>query len=322
MSFFRSILVAAGVLAAALVPATAESNVGGRQVNVMVFSDDADEDTIPRDNRIFNRVFARIQESLNLRGYQVFDETATSQNFTEVHKVRRIDAEFIEIARSVQPTINVAVIFQIYASVVRGEYAALQRPKVRIAGRMLNVRSGQFIGAFEVKEFPLEPLPRSCDDRECLLEHIGDYAGDLGNALGETLADKLTGFVQPSDSQANSVVAAPVVAGPVAVTAPAPTGTRPAEGCVGMEQDNFVLRFKEFEDSQINAFESLLANFGCYQHHSTLRSQRGLIEFMYVTSSGDARLSRNLRLLLDYVQTNGNVAKTGNVFEITQVRTR
>ena len=299
----------------------AQSDLMSRNVTVLVFSDDADEDTIPRDNRIFNRVIARIQETLSLRGFQVFDETATTQDFTDTHRVRRGDAEVIEIARSITPPINVAVVFQIYASVVRGEYQTLRRPKIRIAGRMLNVRSGQFMGSFEVSDFTLSPLPRSCEDRECLLEEVGKYANDLAVALGETLADKLEGFVIPSAPAIVGQPGEPLVSKDGApITSGAPV-VGSGNGCAGMP-DTFILRFKEFEDDQINQFESLLATFGCYTHHTTIRSHRGLVEFAYDTSSGDARLSRNLRLLMDYVNTRGNVQKNGNVFEVTQVRTR
>lgn len=328
---FKSLLASLALLAGLAAPAAAQtvpqSDLMSKNVTVMVFSDDADEDTIPRDNRIFNRVIARIQESMNLRGFQVFDETATSMEFTETHRVRRVDGEFLEIARSVKPTIHVAVIFQIYASVVRSEFGTLQRPRIRIPGRILNVRTGQFIGSFEVKEFTLDPLPRSCEDRDCLLEHVGDYANDLGNALGETLADKLAGFTIPSNPQItglaeNGAEVEMSLNAPAPLEAPVAVATPNAgNGCVGMP-DTFIIRFKEFEDAQINQFESLLASFGCYTHHATIRSQRGLVEFSYDTSSGDARLSRNLRILLDYAETKGTVAQTGNIFEVTQIRTR
>lgn len=329
-SLIAALALAAGLAAPVAAQTIPQSDLMSRNVTVMVFSDDADEDTIPRDNRIFNRVVARIQESMNLRGFQVYDETATSMGFTETHRVRRTDGEFLEIARSVKPTINVAVIFQIYASVVKSEFQTLQRPRIRIPGRILNVRTGQFIGSFEVKEFTLDPLPRSCEDRECLLEHVGDYANDLGNALGETLADKLTGFVLPTEPQITGEGAAQTDTGiaevaPSGAAAPvnaaAPAANPNGNGCVGMP-DTYIIRFKEFEDAQINQFESLLASFGCYTHHATIRSQRGLIEFAYDTSSGDARLSRNLRLLLDYAGSKGTVAQTGNIFEVTQIRTR
>ncbi|MBH0236850.1 hypothetical protein [Methylobrevis albus] len=310
MKFFArtcaALLIAIGLVA----PAAAQSDLGRRNVTVMVFSDDADVDTIPRDNRIFNRVITQLQETMNLRGFQVFDETSTTMGFTDVNRTRRTDAEFLEISRSVTPRINVAVIFQIYASVVRSEHANILRPKVRIAGRMLNVHSGQFIGAFEVAEFPLQPLPRSCTDSECLLETIGAEARMIANALGETLADKLEGFVVADEAAGAEGTA-------VAATAAA----APAPDCAGMP-DTFVLRFREFDDDQINQFEPIMSKFGCYTGHATLRSMRGLVEYTYNTSSGDGRMSRNLRLLLDYLGTKGTVAQTGNVFDVTQIRTR
>ncbi len=48
---------------------------------VVVMGEDADEDSVPRGNRIFQRVIAELSETMNLRGYNVYDETAVGDGF-------------------------------------------------------------------------------------------------------------------------------------------------------------------------------------------------------------------------------------------------
>ena len=118
--------------------------------NVIIFGDDADKDTIPRKNRIFNRVINALSNQLNEQGIDVFDETAITLDKGFVQgRTRRTDAEIIDISRLVtRPPIDVAVIFQIYASAKQLSY--ITKIKTRISGRLLAVKTGQKLGNFEV----------------------------------------------------------------------------------------------------------------------------------------------------------------------------
>ncbi len=44
----------------------------------MVFGDDADEDTVPRNSRVFNRVIHALRSQLDDKGFDVYDETAVT----------------------------------------------------------------------------------------------------------------------------------------------------------------------------------------------------------------------------------------------------
>ncbi len=102
---------------------------------VVVMGEDADEDSVPRGNRIFQRVIAELSETMNLRGYNVYDETAVAMGFTQPNRVRRRDAELIEVARAVSsPPLDVVAVFQIYASATKSAYSDIVRPEVRIPG--------------------------------------------------------------------------------------------------------------------------------------------------------------------------------------------
>ncbi|WP_460005942.1 hypothetical protein [Methylorubrum rhodinum] len=152
---------------------------------------------MPRGNRIFQRVIAELSETMNMRGYNVYDETAVAMGFTQANRVRRRDAELIEVARAVQnPPLEVVAVFKIYASASKSAYSDIVRPEVRIPGRLLTVRTGQSLGSFEVAGLQLPPLPQGCD-RECLLERVGAEAKAIAGDVAAALAAKLDGVIAP-----------------------------------------------------------------------------------------------------------------------------
>ena len=68
---------------------------------IVVMGEDSDEDSVPRGNRIFQRVIAELGETMNVRGYNVYDETAVAMGLTQPGRVRRRDAELIDVARAI-----------------------------------------------------------------------------------------------------------------------------------------------------------------------------------------------------------------------------
>ena len=193
----RTILGAAPAAFALILGLSAAPALAQGKPNVVVMGEDADEDAVPRGNRIFQRVIAELSETMNLRGYNVYDETAVAMGFTQPNRVRRRDAELIEVARAVSnPPLDVVAIFQIYASASKSAYSDIVRPSVRIPGRLLNVRTGQSLGSFEVAGVQLPPLPQGCD-RECLLERVGAEAKTIAGDVAAALTAKLDGFVAP-----------------------------------------------------------------------------------------------------------------------------
>ncbi|BAQ50200.1 MULTISPECIES: hypothetical protein [Methylobacterium] len=282
---------------------------------VVVMGEDADEDSVPRGNRIFQRVIAELSETMNLRGYNVYDETAVAMGFTQPNRVRRRDAELIEVARAVSsPPLDVVAVFQIYASATKSAYSDIVRPEVRIPGRLLNVRTGQSLGSFEVAGVQLPPLPQGCD-RECLLERVGAEAKVITGDVAAALTAKLDGVVAPrrgADPGAASVpgaVAAPVAGGP--------TG----EACGGLPTA-YVVRLNGFSAQEVQAAEEYMAAFRCYEHHRPVRSGASAAEYWYETRSDSARLGRNLRLMLEHMSAPGQVQFSGNTFVLSRVATR
>ncbi len=295
---------------------------GPRGPNIMIAGEDADKDTIPRGNRNFNRIERAIAEQLVARGFKVFDETAITRDILPQGGVRRQLPELLETAKLAQAPIDVIVVFQIYASVrpilaVRDTF----KPFIRVDGRMIRVRGGQDLGGYEFGsdiEFP--PIPGVCVNgdppRECLLESFGNEARLIGSSVGNALATKLAGYLR-ADIDPGLPPPPPglVPGGPgpiVAVPGPVPLEARPI--CDGMDGTPYVLRIRDFDGPELNRLEEAFTGFACYEHHRIVRSQPGMTDYWYETRADQARLTRNLRFVLEYMNLPGTVSLTaGNV---------
>ena len=288
--------------------------------NIVVMGEDADEDSVPRGNRIFQRVITELSETMNLRGYNVYDETAVAMGITQANRVRRRDAELIEVARAVQnPPLDVVAVFQVYASASKSAYSDIVRPEVRIPGRLLNVRTGQSLGAFEVAGLQLPPLPQGCD-RECLLERVGAEAKSIAADVASALTAKLDGVIAPrrgADAGASPNPLPNALPG----AEPPPAAVAGGESCGGLPTA-YVVRLNGFSPQEVQAAEEYMAAFRCYEHHRPVRSSGASAEYWYETRSDSARLGRNLRLMLEHMSAPGQVQFSGNTFVVSRVATR
>jgi hypothetical protein len=157
--------------------------------------------------------------------------------------------------------------------------------------------------------------------RECLLESFGNEARLIGSAVGNGLATKLAGYLRadfdpglPPGPPPPGVV--PGGPGPVVVApGPVPVEARPI--CDGMDGTPYVLRIRDFDGPELNRLEEAFTGFACYEHHRIVRSQPGLTDYWYETRADQARLTRNLRFVLEYMNLPGTVSVTaGNVIVV------
>jgi hypothetical protein len=267
----------------------------GDQPNILVMGEDADHDTVARDRRIFKRVLDTLAEEMNNEGFRVYDEVAvTLDGFTQ-GRTRRSNAEIIDIARSVKSApIDVAVIFSIHPTIQERDHA--RKLRVRISGRLLNVRSGRRLNNFDVESPSASSLPSDCD-RDCELERVGSEARYLARDLGAVLARKLDWLVsargdrfedrRPDDDDSRS-------------------GLTTA----------YVLTFSGFARREINNIEDIITAFSGYEHLRTISSSLRTQEYWYETSSGSARLNRNLRLMLEDLGIRARLVHAGNEFTL------
>ncbi len=266
----------------------------GDKPNILVLNEDYDDDAVPASSRIHKRVLRAIDNQLGDMGLATYDETTVGldQGFAQ-GRVRRSDAEIIDIARSIsRPPIDVAVIYTIYASLKQKPH--ISKVKVRIEGRMLNVKTGRNLGSFEVKTPKEWTAPAQCN-RECVLEIVGDDSRIIANDLGAVLGEKLSWLVK-SDHD----VAAGGGGFPMAYT----------------------LEFDDFSPAEMMEIEEYLVIFSGYKTHRPIYSGARRAEIWYESSIKSAKLTRNLNKMLAQLDLRGLVQFSGNTVKIDKITLR
>ena len=264
-------------------------------VNLLIMIEDADKDSIPRDSRINKRVHASISQQLN-QIVDVYDETSITLNKFKQGRVRRTDAELLDIARSItRPPIDIVVVLSTYASVKTSEYA--KRARARVEGRLLNAKSGQFLDNFEVQSPRSWTIPYACDRQTCMLEEMGDEAKVLGDELGLILAEKLNWLLNGESADKN---AAPAVA---------------------MFND-YYLEFDGFNAQEVAIIEEYLLVFSGYISHRPTQQRHTRTTLLYRSTIGTAKLSRNILKLLDELNMRATINFDGNLFSLKRITLR
>ncbi|MBU2978216.1 hypothetical protein [Alteromonas sp. C1M14] len=265
--------------------------------NLLVMGEDADEDSVPRNSRVFKRVVYALQGQMNYYSFDVYDETyVTMDNFTQ-GRVRRSDGELFDIARSVKrPPIDVVVVFTMYASAQQQEHTT--KVKARITGRMINAKSGKFIDTFEVDSGQFWNAPTECS-RECILEVVGDKAKILADELGAVLAEKLDWLVE----------------GHMAENGQDRSATN------DMITDYYLV-FDGFSAEDFMDIEEYLVIFSGYKSHRPTEQRHTRSEVLYRSSIGTAKLSRNLKKMLGELDMRATTTFEGNTFTIKRILRR
>ncbi|MDP6875054.1 MAG: hypothetical protein QF521_16135 [Alphaproteobacteria bacterium] len=290
------------ILAAAFLAAcqtTGPDGFDGGQPNILVMGEDADPGTLPRLGSIFKRVQDALANELNDEGFNVYDETAvTLDNFAQ-GRIRRTDAEIIDIARSVQrPPIDVAVIYAIY---VHGEGRGhTGKLFIRIPGRLLNVRTGRRLGNFEVElPRPANVSPRC--DVDCLSEAVGRNARTLARDLGVVLAAKLDRLARsPRQSDTASVR----------------TGKDRSANTGGGLATAYSLHFVGFSANEMTAIEDRITNLAGFEHYRPVRTSLRSNEYWYETSATSAQMNRALRQMFKGMDHRARVSFAGSHFKL------
>lgn len=318
----RAWLSAAFGLAAFVLPHLITPAAAADQPNLLIMGEDADEDTVPRHNRAFNRVNDALRTRMMEVGFKVYNETAVTMEMTNPGRVRRTDAELITVAQSVTSVpIDVVVAFQIYAQSRKAAYGDINQLQIRVRGHMLQMQTGRDLGVFEASVGPrgLKPLPVNCN-RDCVLEHVGNEARIIANDVGTVLARQLDALspTAPKAPTMAAVAAPPPVSAPAPapVTAPAPMAA--AQGCTGLSSA-YMLVFTGYEPSEMHSVETMITSFQGYERHRPVRTQNRYAEIWYESCSDRARLERNVRVLTEQFSGQSRVAYSGSRFEIEKI---
>ena len=278
------------------------------QPNILIMSEDADADTVPRGSRVFNRVQRAIESEMQIEGFSVFDETAVSLDITSPNKSGRTDAELLTIARRIQTApIDVIVVFQIYANSEKNPYADISDLRARVSGRMIDIRNGRALGNYEVSYGPgeLPPLPPNCD-RDCVLEKVGDESKRIARDVASVLAKKLD-YLSPTAAAPSN--------GSVTNTA----ADTSKVGCTGMSAP-YSLTLIGFEDNELNEIEKTISTFSGYLHHRPVRVTATEATYWYETCSDSSVLVQNIRAMIEMMDTEANVTLVGGKIEVDHIR--
>jgi hypothetical protein len=272
------------------------SNVAyaGDEPNVLVLNEDYDKDSVPNNSRINKRVLRAIDNQLGDMGIAVYDETAVSleQGFA-TGRIRRSDAEIIDIAKSIsRPPIDVAVIYTAYASVKTLPH--ISKVKVRVEGRILNVKTGRNLGSFEVKSPKEWTAPVDCN-RECILEEVGDDARIIANDVGAVLAEKLAWMVDGGGST--------------------------DVGGEGIDMA-YTLEFDGFTPEEMMEIEEYLIIFSGYKSHRPIYTGARRSEIWYESAIKSAKLNRNMTKMLAELDLRGLVQFSGNTVKVEKITLR
>jgi hypothetical protein len=290
------------ILAAAMLCAVLAPGVRAATSNVMVMGEDSEErgtgaDTVAvaRDTRVFRQVLDAISDALTQDGFNVFDERAVTLDNFKQNRVGRGEAELLDIARSVQrPPMDAVVIFTAYAGARKLDYTT--DVYTRIVGHVLNVRTGQKLGGFEVTSPRGWKAPTGCE-RDCLLEVIGKNAKAMAGDLGSVLSQQITVAIAENKSHA---------------PAGAPAGALPTA---------YTMVFAGFSPEEVSDIEEYLVAFKGYKLHRPVAASPRTVQYWYEIDSDSARLNRNLRMMLDRVGAEGRItfSSTDNTFTVEKM---
>jgi len=262
---------------------------------MLIMIEDADKDSIPRDSRINKRVQASISQQLNHIA-DVYDETSITLNKFKQGRVRRTDAELLDIARSItRPPIDIVVVLSTYASVNTSEYA--KKARARVEGRLLNAKSGQFLDNVEVQSSRSWSIPYACDRQTCMLEEIGDEAKVLGDELGLILAEKLNWLLNGNTADNSSAPTAEMF-------------------------NDYYLEFDGFSAQDVASIEEYLLIFSGYISHRPTQQRHTRTTLLYRSTIGTAKLSRNMLKLLDELNMRATINFEGNSFSLKRITLR
>ena len=287
-------LAAAAILGASC---TAAPALSADKPYLLIMGEDGDEDTVPRNSRVFKRVLDALSNQLHDEGFDVFDETAVSLDNFAQGRTRRTDAELIDIARTlVRPPMDVLALFSIYASAEKKSYTT--KIRIRIPGRLLNVRTGRRLGNFEVVSPKEWNAPVKCP-RECILEVIGDNAKILANDVGAVLAEKLANLTRGGGEDK---------AGGGEKAGGLPTA--------------FSLVFDGFSPEEYRRMEEYLVVLEGYKRHRPVYMGKRRQEIWYESQSESARMQRDLDKMLEHLGWSGRITYSGNVFTLQKIATR
>jgi len=333
--------------AAVIIPATMAtmSSASAATIKLVVVQEDWDKTSLARNTRVQNAIMNVLNQTLHAPAYQgvmsrygisgmdVYSETALTLNVYGQDRIRRRDEELISLARTISnPSMDVMVLYTVYARAVADPYTNISRLQMALNYRALDVKSSRFLGGgnldINTAGVPITGCATGINgvgpDQHCVLEFVSRNAENLARDAGNKLA------LQLSSMLGRAYATAPVSPGytptpPIGAEGGAkdfarrrPPAARPNlygngarhKGCNSLPT-TFMITFRGFSQRQINFVEGNMANWKCSMDLDLSNHNGGTsfsqATYEYKTTANQQRIIRNIRLMLELI---GIVAET------------
>jgi hypothetical protein len=270
-----------GIIVVALVITSCTSSGPGRPLNVIVLGQSNDESSITR------RVSRRIAGAISDTGHNVYDETlATMDDFELEGRLSR--ADLLDIARSVSPSMDVAVVYRLTSSTTN---ASFREVRISIEAFAVELSSGRTRGSKSNSErFRVSPY---CTD-SCLREKIGDEMVKLAVSAGGAMATRI-------GSSGKSTKKGP-----------------PSNGL----GPTFEIKLDGFATWEAHDIEDTLTELKGYRDHRIQFSSNRRLEIWYETTTSASKISRTLDNKFKELGIRANVQFSGSTFKVTKLTLR
>ena len=266
----------------ALVITSCASSGPGRPLNVIVLGQSEDGGSITR------RVSSRIASAISDTGHNVYDETlATIDDFELGGHLSR--ADLLDVARSVSPRMDVAVVYTLTSST--RDRASSKEIRISIEASAVDLSSGRTRGSSSNSErFRVSP---NCTG-SCLREKIGDEMVKLAVSMGDAIAVRLG---SPGKDPKK--------------------GTSPS----GLET-TFEIKLDGFATWEARDIEDTLTELKGYQDHRIQFSSNRRLEISYETKTSASKISRALDDIFNELGIRANVQFSGSTLKVTKITLR
>lgn len=292
-------LIGLTVVACTTVP---QDSMAGEQPNILIMTDDSDQDSIERGNPVYVNVLDEMEEQFRDMGFRVYNEIAITRGTMNQERTSRTQAELLDIAQGVKTPIDAAVIFTLIPVIENKGYT--NKVSLSLMARTINAKNGESLGSAEVHSRNAVNIDDACwNNGPCARNKFAPHARRLAADMGYKLARKLD-YLSPSSRRAIK--------------------DRNQSGGLN---EAYTITLKQFDRRDVNDIEEYLAAFRGYLHHRIVKSDSRYVEIWYETDSDISRLTRNLRKMLTRMGIDGDIDFDGKrnaifVERLTHSRTR
>jgi hypothetical protein len=280
-------------------PSLAGKSTGlSSKTTVLIMGEDWEEESVPRRNQVFERVIDALTNQLQQNGFNVVDEIMATGRTHIQQRVQRTPEELFRIAKAIKtPPIDAVMVFKIYPEFQPDNTTTWMN--ALITGKLLSVTANKSLGNFEVRLPEEIATEYNCHkETQCVYKYLGRHARVLGQQLGAALAIKLERASSTRSSGTSS-------------TAKENNGTGFPRG--------FQLTFDNFNSKEFNKIENYLTSFSGYKDKRLVQSTSINHVVWYTTTSGDAKLKHNLRLMLGFMGVDGQVSCVNSTCQVTKI---